>query len=1466
MKTKFTDQLFYAGVFTGIVVLLVGVLSYTTLVPSTSSNEFATLGGGDGTINQLEQWKSDGTNITQRIASKPIKITGLSDGCLSLSSSILTSSGSVCGSGGGGGSGTGTWATTTSTHTGRLINYPLNTTDIVVIGGTSTTTAASEVYFDPNTENYKIGSSNTASTTIMGILNLPTLSAGGIYVGSAGKVNTVATSTLTPSTGLTYSGTMGSMFGGSSGNLTVNASQNITTLSNLTSNGIVYTAGGTGVLNTVATSTFTATGLLAVTAGAYVPGGTPIVVSCATCGVGTVTGVTGTWPILSSGGATPNITYAGFGSTTDTGVGNNLILYTSNTGIVKGVASSSLSLPNAALQNSTIGLTSSGSVTITGSPIALGGSGTANLNMANANSWTALQTFQYSTSTIYSSFLTASTTFLNAGSITVATTSAGCAAFMSTGLLVSTGAACGSSAATYAASSVITSNTAGVLIATGTQLTVGNILATTTAVNQFNGVIVAPDGTLSNPAFSFADDQNNGIFSPANDVFAILTNGVQRFTINDSSGYSSFGTTTQGIGILTLGTSTAPQLTLSSNTNAVAQWAFRNAGGNLYLSTTTVAGTATTSTSALSISGTGFGTTTLSGLTISGFATSTSNVGSNISGGCYAIAGNCIGAGSFTNNLASGGTGTTTFYSGGVVYSDGTKLTQSAAIPNFFWDETNKRLGLATSTPYAKLSVNSVGGEPAFVVGSSTATSFIVRTDGTVSAPGSAANSERYGAGAVVTGSNSIGIGSGIVVTGGNTIGIGTNGSITETGGNGTVAIGTSLTTSGSGSVVIGNNGSVTANGVVALGYGASVTQGTISIGSGNILSAFQAKAIGATNMASHISTTLIGEDISSDRRDEFVIGAGTLQSGTGGWTGGFRERITAAISDGTATSSGIIDTTWLSATAGAQFSRMALSAYLGSTTQEGLRIDATTTNPIVVLNPGGGKTGAASTTPTFTFSIGSNNTPTFGISTTTAGTLKITSGGLVWSDSSAAGGASPGGTGTELQYRSGASTFGAVGLSAYNLSPNWLGLGTTTPRWLLQLASSTAPQLTLSDGTNSHWTFRNSGGNLYIGTAGATTFATSTTAAITWTSTGAEGINDTTPDYRFESVGSVLNGFFALTNTTDGDVFNVASNGFVGIGSTTPWGLMSIASSTWNDFTRPLFTVATSSNSFGQLFMVSATTSRALFDTGSRVAIGTTTFSGPGANWPLTVQGEIYSTKKAVICDVPTMFGIPIADIVRGCQGTFDFDEDTEAAITQSSNSTSGTAYITLWAGVTGATTALVAAGSGGGIVLPANAFFAYASSSPSFEAILSFPASANSTSTVLMFGLGGIRNGGDYGTEVPTQGPYFVASSTISNWYAGFRDGTGNHYIDTGVASTSSSLKRFRIRFYPTNGVGGASARADWYINDVMVATYDTVSSLTSTFQEMNPFLFIGATQAGLAKSVNVVSIRGWADMIGN
>ncbi len=156
--------------------------------------------------------------------------------------------------------------------------------------------------------------------------------------------------------------------------------------------------------------------------------------------------------------------------------------------------------------------------------------------------------------------------------------------------------------------------------------------------------------------------------------------------------------------------SSAPQLSLSAGAG-FAQTTFRNDGTNFYISTTTVAGNATTSTSALEIALGGFGTTTVRGLNINGQATSTSNVGLNLTSGCFAINGTCLSTGG-------GGGASTTLLADFNTFSNTNNFTGA--------------VGLSSSTPFARLSINADAGEAGLVVGSTTGTSFIVDKNGMV--------------------------------------------------------------------------------------------------------------------------------------------------------------------------------------------------------------------------------------------------------------------------------------------------------------------------------------------------------------------------------------------------------------------------------------------------------------------------------------------------------------------------------------------------------------------------------------------------------------------------------------------------------------------------------------------------------------------------------------------------------------
>ncbi|MBX4200273.1 tail fiber domain-containing protein [Candidatus Parcubacteria bacterium] len=98
------------------------------------------------------------------------------------------------------------------------------------------------------------------------------------------------------------------------------------------------------------------------------------------------------------------------------------------------------------------------------------------------------------------------------------------------------------------------------------------------------------------------------------------------------------------------------------------------------------------------------------------------------------------------------------------------------------------------------------------------------------------------------------------------------------------------------------------------------------------------------------------------------------------------------------------------------------------------------------------------------------------------------------------------------------------------------VGIGTTTPKWSLQVASSTRAQLTLSDGiaADTHWSFRNAGGNLYIATSSASTYATSSASALTVDTNGSLGVGTTSPWKTFSVSGTASLKGLTATGASD--------------------------------------------------------------------------------------------------------------------------------------------------------------------------------------------------------------------------------------------------------------------------------------------------------------------------------------------
>lgn len=312
-----------------------GVLTLAAGKTLTASNTL-TLAGTDGSTLNIGTGGTLGTNAYTSTAYAPLASPTFT-GTVTLPSPFTLGSTSV-------------------TSTGTQLNY-LNAAT-----GTTGTTSSNLVFSTSPT----ITGGTLTTTSVNGV----TLSTGGgttTFLNANGAYSTPAGgTTYTFSTGLTNT----------SGTVTVNTSQNISTLSNLTSNGIVTTSGGTGALSVTGT---TGTGNVALaTSPTFV---TPVLGAATATSINglTITSSTGTLTV----GTGSTLATSGAFTTTFTSTGTtNLTLPTSGTLLTTTGNGSSLTGIPTSVSNSDSSLTISPTT----------GAVVASLNLANPNIFTAVQT------------------------------------------------------------------------------------------------------------------------------------------------------------------------------------------------------------------------------------------------------------------------------------------------------------------------------------------------------------------------------------------------------------------------------------------------------------------------------------------------------------------------------------------------------------------------------------------------------------------------------------------------------------------------------------------------------------------------------------------------------------------------------------------------------------------------------------------------------------------------------------------------------------------------------------------------------------------------------------------------------------------------------------------------------------------------------------------------------------------
>lgn len=549
--------------------------------------------------------------------------------------------------------------------------------------------------------------------------------------------------------------------------------------------------------------------------------------------------------------------------------------------------------------------------------------------------------------------------------------------------------------------------------------------------------------------------------------------------------------------------------------------------------------------------------------------------------------------------IGNGGTNASSQVTNGINYFDGTSITSSSSLQ--FTSSANPLLGVGTTTPTQALSVQGNGlfsGDVFLANLTATGTA----TVGNVINNGITANTLLYANGSKQE--SSVTIGTGISFSGG---------TLSASGGTGTVGTSSSETA---------NQFPfwTTTNGTPALLSGTSNlfnSSGNIGVGTSSPLARF------AIGMASTTPTFIAG--VAGSSSPAFYIGTANQNGFVGYGTNVPDSPVTINMNtSGAPPALGVFTGTTLH-TIGTDglANRVVQDSFGGATVYSLRRADGTNASPTAV--------GANENVFTFGGAVytGSGYTSTkaqFNMVTTQVQT--------------------PTANGMGFNFLTTPNNSTTLAEAMRIDSSGYIGIGTTTPAWKLDVASSSASvntgvgfgQLALTDsgaGANlKHWLFSSENGNLYVGTT-TDLYATSTVPAITIANLGNIGIGSSSP-YAQLSLNAPAGTapYFVIGSSTE--VFKVtpSANGQLGIGTSTPTAaFVSVAASTTagtveTGYNGVVAIIAGFENTTLKLFQVIDQWGH-MITSGDTPAIagGTSSVAGNDRNGTITVTGTLLTS-----------------------------------------------------------------------------------------------------------------------------------------------------------------------------------------------------------------------------------------------